>query len=419
MSQWAGGVLTAAGRTLQSKVEAGTTTLVLTKIKLGDGTESMDAVDNLTDLVGPKAVLGISSSVADGDHATITGVMLSTQLQAGFWCREWGLFARDPDAGEILYMVTIDAQPEWLPASTAAAQVSATYAMNIAVANATNIEVRIDPAGLVDVEMLQSYIGLSKRSTAYAVGDTTLLENIPAGFFMECTTAGTTGAAAPVITPPVVAGQTIADGTVVWTVRKIASTQDLTKYLLLAGGTMTGNYINKNSDDGTLNFYAGTNANTGASIQMNGSDSSLGAEKGRVLITAPSDSLNSQEIRVYPDGSLTQNVTTNGTNVPYDLGGSAIVAKSLGANSYVKRASGEIIQWGLAYEVTSAGATIQFPISFPNNNARVVISPYYYTDSPLTPSGTFVFLENVTGSSFTVKSNSSDYVRVSWMAIGN
>ncbi|MBR2143765.1 phage tail protein, partial [Anaerovibrio sp.] len=113
MSQWAGGVLTAAGRALQAKVEAGTTALVLTKIKLGDGTEGMDAVDNLTDLVGAKAVLGISSSVADGDHATITGVIISSQLQAGFWCREWGLFATDPDEGEILYMITIDSQPEW------------------------------------------------------------------------------------------------------------------------------------------------------------------------------------------------------------------------------------------------------------------------------------------------------------------
>ncbi|WP_297966686.1 phage tail protein [uncultured Anaerovibrio sp.] len=250
MSQWAGGVLTAAGRALQAKVEAGTTALVLTKIKLGDGTESMDAVDNLTDLVGAKAVLGISSSVADGDHATITGVVLSTQLQAGFWAREWGLFATDPDEGEILYMITIDAQPEWLPASTAAAQVSATYAMNIAVANATNIEVQIDPAGLVDVEMLDSYMGLAKRSTACVLGDTAMLENLPAMYFLECTTAGTTGATAPVITPPVAEGDTITDGSAVWTVRKGASKHDLLSFLpLTGGGALTGQALTWNGDD--------------------------------------------------------------------------------------------------------------------------------------------------------------------------
>ena len=56
MSNWAGGVLTEAGRVLQAKVETGVT-LNLTKIKLGDGTESMSAVDTLTDLVSPKCVL--------------------------------------------------------------------------------------------------------------------------------------------------------------------------------------------------------------------------------------------------------------------------------------------------------------------------------------------------------------------------
>ena len=336
MSNWAGGVLTAAGRTLQAKVEAGTTALILTKIKLGDGTESMDAVDNLTDLVGPKAVLGISSSVADGDHATITGVMLSTQLQAGFWCREWGLFARDPDAGEILYMVTIDAQPEWLPASTAAAQVSATYAMNIAVANATNIEVQIDPAGLVDVEMLQSYMGLAKRSTAVALGDTALLENIPAGYFLECTTPGTTGATAPVITS-VTAGQTITDGSVVWTVRQCLPT---------SGGTMIGNNVvikGGGITDGSFVMSAGS---CGGYISLHGREKAE-SPRGVDIVVGGTD----QILRLGYEQLLygAENLQLN------DLGGSAIVAQSYGVNGYVKRASGEITQWLTISEDTGWG----------------------------------------------------------------
>ena len=344
MSQWAGGVLTAAGRTLQAKVEAGTTALILTKIKLGDGTESMDAVDNLTDLVGAKAVLGISSAVSEGDHATITGVVLSTQLQAGFWCREWGLFAQDPVAGEILYMITIDAQPEWLPASTAAAQVSATYAMNIAVANATNIEVQIDPAGLVDVEMLQSYMGLAKRSTAVALGDTALLENIPAGYFLECTTAGTTGASAPVIST-VTEEQTIPDGTVVWTVRKGASKAFVAGHYLplVGGGVLTG-----------------------------------------------------------------QSLTWNGD----DLGGSAIVAKSLTSqNGFVKYASGKIEQWGYAaYLAGTAAQTakeVSLNISFASKNYVVFISnAQIYTDNTAkTVNINTVGSGNFNTSSFTVKND--------------
>jgi hypothetical protein len=70
---------------------------------------------------------------------------------------------------------------------------------------------------------IADYVGGALRGKAYNVGDTSTLVGIPAGYFLECTTAGTTGASAPVITPPVTAGQTITDGTVVWTIRKAAS----------------------------------------------------------------------------------------------------------------------------------------------------------------------------------------------------
>ena len=366
MSNWAGGVLTAAGRVLQAKVEAGTTALILTKIKLGDGTEGMDAVDNLTDLVGPKAVLGISSSVADGDHATITGVMLSTQLQAGFWCREWGLFARDPDDGEILYMITIDNQPEWLPASTAAAQVSATYAMNIAVANATNIEVNIDPAGLVDVEMLQSYIGLCKRSFAYSAGETAMLEGIPAGYFLECTTGGTTGSTAPVITPPVAEGDTINDGTVVWTIRRCLPNN---------GGIFANGSVNYHSSDttGRINFGFGSD---GGNINIFGKNNP--DLQGGTAFSAVNGTQGAQfnlwydgRMQYYPD-------LVNAPTKVYNFEGSAIVAKSINnvAANYIKFASGLVLQWGNASDHSSSvtSVTVTLPIRL-TITGRVFITP--------------------------------------------
>ena len=54
MGNWAGGVLTKAGRELQAKVEAGLTSLDITKIKLGDGLETLDDVDDLIDLAGAR-----------------------------------------------------------------------------------------------------------------------------------------------------------------------------------------------------------------------------------------------------------------------------------------------------------------------------------------------------------------------------
>ena len=44
MANWQSGQLTKAGRDLQIKVEAGQCKLELTKIKLGDGAEGLDAI---------------------------------------------------------------------------------------------------------------------------------------------------------------------------------------------------------------------------------------------------------------------------------------------------------------------------------------------------------------------------------------
>ena len=362
MSQWAGGVLTAAGRALQAKVEAGTTALILTKINLGDGTESMDAVDDLTDLVGAKAVLGISSAVSEGDHATITGVVLSTQLQAGFRCREWGLFATDPDAGEILYMITIDAQPEWIPSSTAAAQVSATYAMNIAVANAANIEVNIDPAGLVDVEMLDSYMGLAKRSTPYALEETAMLENLPAMYFLECTTAGVTGATAPVITPPVTEGTTINDGTAVWTVRRAVCENDYPK---TSFGTAVVNHL-------------------------------LGSTLASLVSALSTDSLFTKLLKKALEAAGLQ--------------------YSMGTNGYICLGSlfGDLIlQWGYTTIYTSA-TTINFPIAFQVPAHGVYVCP---TDNKLS-----IVQSYVAGTTYSDRFTarlSSNSLGCFWLAFGH
>jgi hypothetical protein len=81
----------------------------------------------------------------------------------------------------------------------------------------------LDPTNWV-VYDIADYVGRALRVTAYSLGDTSTLPNIPAAYFLECTTAGTTAVTAPVITPPVTVGQTITDGSVVWTVRKCANT---------------------------------------------------------------------------------------------------------------------------------------------------------------------------------------------------
>lgn len=226
MANWTGGVLTAAGRALQAKVTAGICTLSLTRIKLGDGVESSSAIDAMTDLQSPKSSLGISSVTHEDNMCTVTGVILTSTVNTGYYAREWGVFATDPDLGEILYMVSLDSVPDWVPPSTAALTVSAEYAMTIAVENASNITVNIDPAGLVSTEMLARAAGLRQPNTVYEAGAIMYDSQMAAhpDWRFECVTGGTTGNTLLDLTGKVL-GDMVADGTVVWAIKRLYTTE--------------------------------------------------------------------------------------------------------------------------------------------------------------------------------------------------
>ena len=97
---------------------------------------------------------------------------------------------------------------------------SATAAGNYATA-AHNSEVAAEAAE----GRISDRWGLRKKSTTYAADDMTYHVDLPTGWYLECTTGGTTSASDLVITSPSV-GDTVTDGTVTWTIRKIGSGGD-------------------------------------------------------------------------------------------------------------------------------------------------------------------------------------------------
>ena len=118
MPNWNGLIITKKGRDLQAKVEAGKTALNLTKIKIGAGTvPSNKQLEDLTDLVAPKQNVGIALKevLADG-QCRISATITNNGVNQGFYVKELGVFAQDPNVGEILYAVTNDSAPDYLPA---------------------------------------------------------------------------------------------------------------------------------------------------------------------------------------------------------------------------------------------------------------------------------------------------------------
>ena len=156
MDNWQGAILTNKGRALQAKVEGGLCQLALTKLKTGDGTLAPgQTLEALTDLVSPKQNIAISAVVVDENQPGVVyvkGILSNASLTTGYMVKELGLFATDPDDGEILYAVTVDSNPDYLQDNTSATVITEALKLAIAVSNTSDVTATLDPEGLLTVE---------------------------------------------------------------------------------------------------------------------------------------------------------------------------------------------------------------------------------------------------------------------------
>ena len=271
MSNWSSYQFTRKGEQLRAKVEAGKCKLTLTKIKIGNGNVTLGDIKDMNDLKSPQLVLGISScavSAEDDRVCEVVGIASSSNVENAFSVTEMGLYANDPDVGEILYLVEIDTSPDDMPNKNAQSPVTLTYQIELVTSNTANVTALVSPAGLVTVKMMSAHrtaaeldhpdgsvtakklsdaavtgakiadgviekkhltaammsvisdagIAILQRSKTYAVGDIAYHKDLPSWARLECVKAGTTGATLPTQIEQMVqnGGVILTDGTVVW-----------------------------------------------------------------------------------------------------------------------------------------------------------------------------------------------------------
>ncbi|MGN7472309.1 phage tail-collar fiber domain-containing protein [Brevibacillus sp. SAFN-007a] len=160
MAQYTGMILTKKGRDLQAKAEAGAT-LTFTKAKIGDGQLGQgQSLENLNDLISPQKTLAISSVQAEsGGLCRIRTNITNQGITQGFYVREIGLFAQDPDLGEILYAIATAAAADYLPPEGGSTIVNNQFDIIVIVGNASSISATINPSGLVNQEQLTKLQG--------------------------------------------------------------------------------------------------------------------------------------------------------------------------------------------------------------------------------------------------------------------
>lgn len=153
--------LTNAGQALQTKVLAGET-LTFTRIALGDGQLNGQPIAPLTALISQKATVEVDSvRVVNTSTAQVAGFFSNADISTGFWWRETGVFAQDPDVGEILYGYTNAGDAgDYIP-TVADTRIEKYIYCSIAVASATTVDITIPSS--------DTYIPMSQKGNAGGV----------------------------------------------------------------------------------------------------------------------------------------------------------------------------------------------------------------------------------------------------------
>lgn len=356
MSNWSSYQFTRRGEQLRAKVEAGKCKLTLTKIKIGNGSVTLGDIKDMNDLKSPQLVLGISScavSAEDDRVCEVVGIASSSNVENAFSVTEMGLYANDPDVGEILYLVEIDTSPDDMPNKNAQSPVTLTYQIELVTSNTANVTALVSPAGLVTVKMMSAHrtaaeldhpdgsVTTKKLSDAAVTGAKIADKAIGKEHLKD----GVVDDKAPIASPALTGTPTTPTASKGTNNDQIASTAFVAQAIAAL----------VNSAPGTLDTLQelaralGNDANFAATV-TNALAGKLGKTE-KAASAGNSDTLGGQPLQWIID--------------QINAAKTGIVASNIAPNGWVKFANGLIVQWGMGSEqLSEATQTVIFPITF-------------------------------------------------------
>lgn len=153
MAEWSNATMTDVGAALQAKVNAGKTKLTFTKIKVGSGVNAANPLV-LTDVISSKWETTNFVVKLEGKIVSVDTVITNTGVHEAFRMSEIGLFAQDPDKGEILYAYLTDPEPDRMPAESGSVVVSQELTIGMVFSNTGNVSLTVNMGALVTREQL-------------------------------------------------------------------------------------------------------------------------------------------------------------------------------------------------------------------------------------------------------------------------
>jgi hypothetical protein len=140
MAEFTDLTLTNNGYELQIKAQTGTE-LKFTRVALGAGVlPSGTQLNALTALIDEKQTAAIGNLSAGGKSVQIKTNFSNKELAENYYLRELGVFANDPDQGEILYAIANAGDgADYMPAYDGAETIEQVFTIDLSVGNAANV----------------------------------------------------------------------------------------------------------------------------------------------------------------------------------------------------------------------------------------------------------------------------------------
>lgn len=178
MGAFKSAVITTKGQALLAKVVAGTCKLEFTKIAVSENTLSGDLASK-TGIGTIKQSEKVASVVRqNGANVKVSASFSNETLGAGYYVRNIGLYATDPQDGEILYSISAadesEATADWMPPFNGIGVSSLLVDLVTAVSNASNVSVTVDPsagATVAQIVNLQEQIDDVRTFVGYEQDD--------------------------------------------------------------------------------------------------------------------------------------------------------------------------------------------------------------------------------------------------------
>lgn len=154
-------VITNKGRTLMAKLLSGRATATFTKISISSTVYASGDLAALTVLTNVKQIATCQAKPNNGATVSVEAAFNNTGLTAGYDVNTIGVYATDPDEGEILYAVATAKQNGYMPADTGVSKTGLTIAFYTEVGNASQVNLTVEPGAVatkLDVKNLQANI---------------------------------------------------------------------------------------------------------------------------------------------------------------------------------------------------------------------------------------------------------------------